>query len=72
MSMMARLQWPLDSSKLGEPLTILRNYNGVLNLMLAVLQVAEGRRAAYAAFRRHAFLSMLTGCTVLFGGASSL
>jgi hypothetical protein len=47
MSMMARLQWPLDSNKLAEPLKVLKNYNDVLHLMLAVLQIVEGRRAAY-------------------------
>lgn len=47
MSVLARLQWPLDSTKLTEPLKVLKNYNDVLHLMLAVLQIVEGRRAAY-------------------------
>lgn len=54
MSMFARLQWPLDSNKLAEPLKVLKNYNDVLHLMLAVLQIVEGRRAAYEPFHRSA------------------
>jgi len=45
--MFAKLQWPLDSNKLAQPLKVLKNYNDVLHLMLAVLQIVEGRRAAY-------------------------
>lgn len=48
MSVLASLKWPLDSDKLTEPLGVLRKYNdNVLHLMLAVLQIVEGRRAAY-------------------------
>jgi hypothetical protein len=47
MSTFARLQWPLESNKLAEPMKVLKNYNEVLHLMLAVLQIVEGRRAAY-------------------------
>jgi len=46
LSVLARLKWPLDSQKLAEPLKVLKNYNDVLHLMLAVLQIVEGRRAA--------------------------
>jgi hypothetical protein len=46
MSLLARLQWPLSSTKLAESLKILKNYSNVLHLMLAVLQIVEGRRAA--------------------------
>jgi hypothetical protein len=47
MSAFARLRWPLESNKLAEPLKVLKNYSDVLHLMLAVLQIVEGRRAAY-------------------------
>jgi hypothetical protein len=47
MSVFARMQWPLESNKLAEHLKVLKNYNDVLHLMLAVLQIVEGRRAAY-------------------------
>lgn len=46
MTVTARLKWPLDGNKSAEPLRVLRNYNDVLHLMLAVLQIVEGRRAA--------------------------
>ena len=49
LSMVQRLQWPLNSDKLAELLKILKNYNDVLHLMLTVLQIVEGRRAAYDA-----------------------
>jgi hypothetical protein len=54
MSVVARLQWPLSSNKLAESLKILKNYNNVLHLMLAVLQIVEGRRAAYEPLHHYA------------------
>lgn len=50
MSLLTRLQWPLDSHKLIECLKVPDSYNNVLRLMLAVLQIVEGRRAAYEHF----------------------
>lgn len=66
-SMIARLQWPLDSHKLTEPLKVLRKYNDVLHLMLAVLQIVEGRRAAYGPFTilEGALCQILTMCLEL-------
>ena len=43
MTLTARLQWPLNSDKLTELLRVLKNYSDVLHLMLAVLQIVEGR-----------------------------
>ena len=56
-SVVQRLQWPLNSDKLTEPLKILKNYNDVLHLMLTVLQIVEGRRAAYENSERPAGMS---------------
>lgn len=47
LTMMARLQWPLSSARLVELQQVLKHYSEVLHLMLAVLQIVEGRRAAY-------------------------
>lgn len=44
---LARVRWPLDSRRLEELQRILKHYKGVLLLMLSVLQIVEGRRAAY-------------------------
>ncbi|KAM0722720.1 hypothetical protein Q7P37_002161 [Cladosporium fusiforme] len=45
-SLVARMQWPLSSARLLDLQKVLKNYSGVLHLMLAVLQIVEGRRAA--------------------------
>lgn len=72
MSIIARLQWPLDSSKLTEPLKVLKNYNDVLHLMLAVLQIVEGRRAAYVVSWSLARLNRLIVCTGLLRSSERL
>lgn len=46
LTMIARLQWPLSSARLLDLQKVLKNYGDVLHLMLAVLQIVEGRRAA--------------------------
>lgn len=42
----ARLQWPLSSARILDLQKFLKNYGDMLHLMLAVLQIVEGRRAA--------------------------
>lgn len=54
LSVGVRLQWPLYSRKLADLLKVLKNYSDVLHLMLAVLHIVEGRRAAYVHFNSSA------------------
>lgn len=49
--MLARVRWPLDSRRLEELQRVLKHYKDVLLLMLSVLQIVEGRRAAYVLSR---------------------
>lgn len=46
LTVLARLQWPLSSGRLSDLQKVLKHYSDVLHLMLAVLQIVEGRRAA--------------------------
>lgn len=48
LTLTARLQWPLSSARLMDLQKVLKHYSDVLHLMLAVLQIVEGRRAAYS------------------------
>jgi hypothetical protein len=47
MKFMSRTKWLLDSDRLAELGQVLRRYNDVLHLMVSVMTIVEGRRAAY-------------------------
>jgi hypothetical protein len=49
--LLSRTKWLFDSGRLGELGQVLRRYNNVLHLMVSVMTIVEGRRAAYESRR---------------------
>jgi hypothetical protein len=47
MRILSRTKWLFDSDRLAELGQVLRRYNDVLHLMVSVMTIVEGRRAAY-------------------------
>ena len=47
MRFVLRTKWLFDSDRLAELGQVLRRYNDVLHLMVSVMTIVEGRRAAY-------------------------
>jgi hypothetical protein len=47
MKLLSRTKWLFDSDRLEELGQVLRRYNDVLHLMVSVMTIVEGRRAAY-------------------------
>ena len=47
MRILSRTKWLFDSGRLTELGQVLRRYNDVLHLMVSVMTIVEGRRAAY-------------------------
>jgi hypothetical protein len=50
MRLLSRTKWLFDSGRLEELGQVLRRYNDVLHLMVSVMTIVEGRRAAYVSF----------------------
>jgi hypothetical protein len=48
MRFLSKTKWLFDSDRLAELGQVLRRYNDVLHLMVSVMTIVEGRRAAYA------------------------
>jgi hypothetical protein len=53
MRFLSRTKWLFDSGRLAELGQVLRRYNDVLHLMVSVMTIVEGRRAAYVSFCEH-------------------
>ena len=51
MRFVLRTKWLFDSDRLAELGQVLRRYNDVLHLMVSVMTIVEGRRAAYVSLQ---------------------